>query len=98
MAKKTSQKTGKTYYYDPVKAKARRERIKEAAIRGGYEPQERRVGMGITEKKTSKTGKTYYYTPWSKLTDAQKAARLEYGRQQREYAKEYRREHGIGRT
>lgn len=98
MAKKTSTKTGRKYYYNPEAARERRRRIMEAARAGGYVPRPRRVGAGITEKRTSSTGKTYYYTPWSKLTPEQKAARLEYARREREYAKAYKREHGIGRA
>jgi hypothetical protein len=94
---KTSKKTGKKYYYDPVAARERRQRIMEAARAGGYVPRPRRVGAGITEQRTSKSGKTYYYTPWSKLSPEQKAARLEYARRERQYAKAYKAEHGIGK-
>ena len=94
---KTSKKTGKKYYYDPAAAKARRDRIMEAAKAGGYTPRPRRVGAGVTEQRTSKTGKTYYYTPWSKLTPEQKSDRLEYARKERQFAKAYKEEHGIGK-
>lgn len=100
MAKATttaSKKTGKKYYYDPTAAKARRDRIMEAAKAGGYIPKARRVGAGITEQRTSKSGKTYYYTPWGKLTPEQKDARLDYARKERQYAKAYKAEHGIGK-
>jgi hypothetical protein len=95
---KTSKKTGKKYFYDPEAARARRQRIMEAAIAGGYVPRPRRVGAGITERRTSKSGKPYFYTPWSKLTPEQKAARLEYARRERQYAKAYKEEHGIGKA
>lgn len=94
---RVSQKTGKKYYYDPTKAKERRDRIMDAAKVGGYVPKPRRVGAGITEQRTSRTGKTYYYTPWGKLTPEQKAARLNYARTERQYAKAYKEEHGIGK-
>jgi hypothetical protein len=94
---KTSKKTGKKYYYDPTKAKERRDTIMEAAKRGGYTPKPRRVGAGITEQRTSKSGKTYYYTPWGKLTEEQKRARLDYAKKERQYASAYKAEHGIGK-
>ncbi|GAH99000.1 unnamed protein product, partial [marine sediment metagenome] len=44
---------------------------------------------------------TYYYTPWKTLTPEQKRKRIEYGkkyaREQREMARAYREEHGIGK-
>jgi len=92
---RVSKKTGRKYYYDPEAAKRRRQEIMEAAKRGGYTPRPRRVGAGVTEQRVSKTGKTYYYTPWVKLTPEQKRARLDYARQQREYAAAYRAEHGM---
>lgn len=95
--KKVSLKTGKTYYYDPLAAKKRREDLKAYAIAGGYTPKPRRVGSGVTIQKTSKTGKTYYYTPWGSLTPEQKEARLDYAREQREFARRYREEHGLGK-
>lgn len=95
--KRVSKKTGKTYYYDPEAAKKRREELKAYAIAGGYTPKPRRVGAGVTIQKTSKTGKTYYYTPWASLTPEQKEARLDYARQEREYARRYKEEHGIGK-
>ncbi len=89
-------KTGKTYYYDPAAAKARRDRMKAFAEAGGYEPQ-KRVGLGLSELRVSKkTGATYRYTPWSKLTADQKRSRLDYAKREREYAKAYKREKGIG--
>jgi hypothetical protein len=95
---RTSKKTGKKYYYNPVAAKERRTRILEHARAGGYTPQ-RRVGSGLTVKKVSKnTGMTYYYTPWSNLSPDQKAKRLDqsrkYARETRELARAYRQEHG----
>ena len=96
-AAKVSKKTGKKYYYDPAKAKERRDRIMQHAQAGGYVPKPRRVGAGITEQRTSKTGKTYYYTPWSKLTPDQKQSRLDYAKTERQYAKAYKAEHGIGK-
>lgn len=95
--KKVSQKTGKTYYYDPEAAKRRREEIKAFAVAGGYQPKPRRVGSGVTIQKVSKTGKTYYYTPWGSLTPEQKEARLNYAREEREYSRRYKQEHGIGK-
>jgi len=87
----------KKYYYNPVTAKAYRDRIKAAAVVGGYVPQERKPGTGQTEKRTSKSGTNYYYTPWSKLTEEQKQSRLASARarmaQEREDAKKYREEH-----
>ncbi len=89
-------KRGTVYYYDPAAAKARRDKMKTFAVAGGYVP-EKRVGLGISELRTSKTGKTYRYIPWSKLTEEQKAQRRGYAREQREYAKAYKREHNIGK-
>lgn len=81
-------------------AKRRRDKIMEAAKRGGYEPQ-KREGTGMSEKRTSKKGTTYYYTPWSKLTKDQKDKRIEqskkYAANTREMARRYRAEHGISK-
>ncbi len=83
--------------YNPVAAKAYRERIMEFAKKGGYEPKPRAEGTGLTEKRTSKTGTTYYYQPWSTLTDEQKKTRLAQARERaardREMARKYREEH-----
>lgn len=85
------------YKYNPVAAKAYRERIMEFAKKGGYEPKPRAEGTGLTEKRTSKTGTTYYYQPWSTLTDEQKKKRLAQARERaardREMARKYREEH-----
>jgi len=87
----------KKYHYNPVTAKAYRERIKEFAKKGGYEPKPRAEGTGLSEKRTSKTGTTYYYQPWSTLTDEQKKTRLAQARERaakdREMARMYREEH-----
>lgn len=84
-------------YYNPKTAKAYRERLMEFAKKGGYEPKPRAEGTGQSEKRTSKAGKTYYYTPWSKLTEEQKAKRLEQARTRatvdRELAAKYKAEH-----
>jgi len=85
-------------YYNPEKARERRAAIMAAAKAGGYVPRPRRVGAGVTVQKTSKSGKIYYYQPWSSLTEEQKRARLNYARQERQYAKLYKEEHGLGRT
>jgi len=94
VVKKVSKK-GRVYYYDPEAAKRRREAIMEAARRGGYVPQRRRVGLGIAERRVSRTGRVYYYIPWAKLTPEQKEARLEYGRRIRKLAR-LAREAGLG--
>jgi len=95
--KKVSAKTGRTYYYDPIAAKNRRDELKAYAVAGGYTPKPRRVGSGVTIQKTSKTGKVYYYTPWDSLSPEQKQDRLGYAKQQREYARLYKEEKGIGK-
>lgn len=93
-SEKRISKKGTVYYYDPEAAKERRERMKQFAMAGGYTPT-KRTGMGLSELRVSKTGKTYRYIPWTNLTEEQKADRREYARQQREYAKAYKREKGI---
>ena len=86
----------KKYYYNPEKAKERRDKLMEFAKAGGYEPK-KRVGTGVTEKRTSKSGKTYYYTPWGKLTEDQKDQRLAQARdrmkEERALARKYKEEH-----
>ena len=93
----TSEEPKKKYHYNPVTAKAYRERIMEFAKKGGYEPKPRAEGTGLTEKRTSKTGTTYFYQPWSTLTDEQKKKRLAQARERaardREMARKYREEH-----
>ena len=86
----------KKYYYNPAKAKERRDKVMAAAVAGGYIPK-KRTGTGTTEKRTSKTGKTYYYTPWNKLSGEQKDARLAQARgrmkDERALARKYKEEH-----
>jgi len=86
--------------YNPERAKAYRQKLKEAAARGGYVFKERKPGTGTTVKKQSASGKVYYYQPWSTLTEEQKKARLEAARQraalERELARKYKEEHGLG--
>lgn len=94
---RVSEKTGKKYYYDPEGARARRQRIMDAARAGGYVPQ-RRVGTGATIKKTSaKTGKEYYYTPWENMSPERKQKAIDYskdyGRKIRADARAFREEH-----
>ncbi|MEM3426749.1 MAG: hypothetical protein QW212_00615 [Nitrososphaerales archaeon] len=85
--------------YNPERARAYREKLKAAAIAGGYVFKERKAGSGVTVKKVSKTGKEYYYQPWSTLTEEQKKARLEAARKraalERELARKYKEEHSI---
>lgn len=92
-----SEVTAKKSYYNKERAKAYRDRIREAAIAGGYIFKEKGVGGGTTVKKVSKTGKEYYYQPWSLLTKEQKEARLAAARersiQDRELAQKYKQEH-----
>jgi len=83
--------------YNPVAAKAYRDRLMEFAKKGGYVPKPKAEGTGFTEKRTSKTGTTYYYQPWSSLTDEQKKTRLAQARSRaardRDLARRYREEH-----
>lgn len=82
--------------YNPVAAKAYRDKLREYALKGGYVPKERKPDSAI-EKRTSKTGNVYYYQPWSSLTDKQKAERLAQARERsardREDALKYKQEH-----
>ncbi len=96
-APKEEEQLKRKSYYNPVTAKAYRERLMEAAKAGGYEPKPRAAGTGASEKRTSKKGTTYYYTPWSSLTEEQKATRLAQARTraktERELAARYKAEH-----
>lgn len=83
--------------YDPAKAKAYRDKIKQAAIAGGHVFKEKGVGTGTTIKRVSKTGTTYYYQPWSQLSQDQKDERLAAARKRnavdRDMAAKYKTEH-----